>query len=131
VRRAPALRSASDEGGSPRAGSSHLKIAARIDGSDCLTITPTQATWEHKFHACPTSVTLNDVHWNPKKNKVLKNEGANTFLPTGVDLSSAKIVARKGRDLATLWANSDSLQLYFADNPNSADAYELEISFGQ
>jgi hypothetical protein len=134
VGRAPALRSASDEGGSPRADvsqSAHLKIAARIDGSDCLTITPTQAIWNHKFHACPTSVTLNDVHWNPKKNKILKNEGTNTFLPTNVDLSTAKIVCRKGRDLATLWANPDSLQVYFADNPNGNDSYELEISFGE
>lgn len=108
-----------------------LKIAARIDGSDCLTITSTEATWQHKFHACPSSVTLNDILWNPKKNKVLKNEGANTFLPAGVDLSTAKIVSRKGRDLATLWAEQDSLKVYFADNPNSDDSYELEISFGE
>ena len=108
-----------------------LKIAARIDGSDCLTITSTEANWRHKFHSCPTSVTLNDILWNPKRNKVLKNEGANTFLPAGVDLSTAKIVSRKGRDLATMWANQDSLQIYFADNPNSDDAYELEISFGE
>jgi hypothetical protein len=108
-----------------------LKIAARIDGSDYLTITATEATWEHKFYACPTSVTLNDMLWNPKKNKVLKNEGANTFLPAGVDLSTAKIVSRKGRDLATLWADQDSLKIYFADNPNSDDSYELEISFGE
>jgi hypothetical protein len=108
-----------------------LKITARIDGSDGLTITPTEATWNHKFHTCPTSVTLNDIHWNPKKNKVLKNQGTDTFLPAGVDLSTAKIAARKGRDLATLWASQDSLQIYFADNPNSDDSYELEISFGQ
>jgi len=109
----------------------HLKIAARIDGSDCLTVTPSQATWEHKFHACPTSVTLNDILWNPKKHKTLKNEGTNTFLPAGVDPSTAKIVSRKGRHLATLWADHDSLKIYFADNPNGDDSYELEISFGQ
>jgi hypothetical protein len=111
--------------------SARLKIAARIDGSDCLTITPTEATWAHKFHAWPTAVTLNDVLWNPKKHKILKNEGTNSFLPAGIDLSTAKIVSRKGRDLATLWADRDSLQIWFADNPNSSDSYELEISFGQ
>jgi hypothetical protein len=109
---------------------SRLKIAARIDGSDCLTITPTQATWNHKFHACPTSVSLNDIHWNPKMNNILSNAGTNSFLPAGLDLSTATIVARKGRDLATLWAEHDSLQVYFADNPNGDDSYELEISFG-
>jgi hypothetical protein len=115
----------------PNSTAARLRIAARIDGSDCLTITSTEATWQHKFHACPTSVTLNDIVWNPKKNKVLNNEGANMFLPAGVDLSTAKIVSRKGRDLATLWANHDSLQVCFADNPNSDDSYELEISFGE
>jgi hypothetical protein len=116
---------------SPSATAARLKIAARIDGSDCLIITPTAATWEHKFFACPTSVALNEIHWNPQENKILKNEGTNTFLPAGVDLSTAKIVSRKGRDLATLWAEPDSLQIRFADNPNSADSYELEISFGE
>ncbi len=108
-----------------------LKIAARIDGSDRLKITGTEATWEHKAWAYPTGVTLNNVAWLPKSTPILKNEGTNTFLPSGIDFSTAKIVGRKGRDLATVWADPNAVWVWFADNPDASDAYELEISFGQ
>ena len=59
------------------------------------------------------------------------NAGTNTFLPTGVDFSTAKIIHRAGRDLATMRADQDAVWINFADNPNGSDAYELEIGFGQ
>jgi hypothetical protein len=108
-----------------------LKIAAEIDGTDCLTITPTDARWEHKNWGGPASVKMNDVPWSIQQTNVLQNSGANLFLPSGVDLSTARIVSRKGRDLATLWAEADALWVWFADNPNGSDYYELEIAFGQ
>lgn len=61
---------------------------------------------------------------------MLENEGANAFLPSGIDFSTAKIVGRKGRDLATMWPDRDALWVWFADNPNGSDSYELDISFG-
>jgi len=48
-----------------------------------------------------------------------------------LDFSTAKIIKRQGRDLATMWSDNDALWINFADNPNGADAYELDISFGQ
>jgi hypothetical protein len=108
-----------------------LKIAAQVDGSDCIKITPTEAFWEHRAWACPKEVVLNDVHWSRADGNVLKNEGATTFLPSGVDLSTARIVGRKGRDLATMWADKNAVWVWFADNANGTDAYELDISFGQ
>jgi hypothetical protein len=61
---------------------------------------------------------------------VLSNTGTNRFLPDGVDFSTAKIVKRQGRDLATMWSDDGVLWINFADNPNGANAYELDISFG-
>jgi hypothetical protein len=61
---------------------------------------------------------------------VLQNAGSHLFLPAGVDLSTARIINRTGRDLATLWADEQVLWVWFADNPNGADTYELEIRFG-
>jgi hypothetical protein len=107
-----------------------LKIAAEIDGSDCLKLTVTEATWEHKAWSFPSGVTLNGIQWSPEEANVLKNEGTNTFLPPGVDLSTARIVGRKGRDLATMWADKEAVWVWFADNPNGRDLYELEIAFG-
>ena len=62
---------------------------------------------------------------------MLQNAGTNLFLPSGVDFSTARIISRKGRDLATLWGEEGGLWVWFADNPNGSDYYELEIAFGQ
>ena len=108
-----------------------LKIAAEIDGSDRLRITATEARWYHKLWGGPANVMLNDVAWSIQQSNVLQNAGANLFLPSGVDFSTARIVSRKGRDLATLWAEEDGLWVSFADSPNGSDHYELEIAFGE
>jgi len=108
-----------------------LKITALIDGSDLLKITEGEATWMHRFYDFPSAVKLNGVAWNLRQTNVLANAGTNRFLPSGVNFSTAKIVVRNGRDLATMWAGNDAIWVNFADNPNGADAYELEISFGR
>ena len=107
-----------------------LKISALIDGSDLLKITAREAVWTHRAWGCPETVKLNDILWDVRQTNLLANVGTNTFLPDGVDLSTAKITGRKGRDLATMWADADALWIQFADNPNGADDYELDLSFG-
>lgn len=106
-----------------------LKLAARIDGSDRIRITHKQAIWEHLNWGMPINVSMNGTAWDVAKTNLLANCGATAFLPPEVDLSSARIVNRKGRDVATMWADKESLVVTFADNPNGADDYELEISF--
>jgi hypothetical protein len=108
-----------------------LKIAAEIDGTDCLRITATEATWEHKHWGPPAKVSLNDMPWSLQQTNVRHNAGTNVFLPAGVDFSTARILSRKGRDLVTMWAEERALWVWFADSPNGDDHYELEIAFGQ
>jgi hypothetical protein len=108
-----------------------LKIAAVIDGSDVLKITPHEAIWTHRDWGFPSRVKLNGISWNARQTNVLVNAGTNRFLPVGVDFSTAKIVQRRGRDLATMWADKDAVWVNFADNPNGAGNYELKISFGR
>lgn len=107
-----------------------LKIAARIDGSDRLKITAQEATWTHLTYSPPNSVTLNGIPWDLCHTNVMANSGTNAFLPPGIDLATAKIVERKGRDVATMWSDDGAVWVTFADNPNGWDDYELEISFG-
>ena len=108
-----------------------LKLAGRIDGSDCIKFTATEATWEHRLYSYPSNVTLDGVAWNPQMESVRKNEGTNQFLPSGIDFSTAKIVSRKGRDLSTMWVDKNAMSVQFADNPNGSDDYEIEVSFGR
>ena len=100
-----------------------------IDGSDLLKITKDAATWTHREWGAPAVVKLNDLSWHLGQTNVWSNTGTNRFLPNGVDLSSAKIVRRQGRDLVTMWADRDAIWINFADNPDGTDDYELELSF--
>jgi len=106
-----------------------LKISGKIDGSDSIRITGDEAVWEHKTYALPQDVVLNGIHWDVGRTNVLKNEGTTEFLPHGVDISTAKIARRKGRDLATACVEKGALMVTFADNPNGSDDYELVIFF--
>jgi hypothetical protein len=108
-----------------------LKITAQIDGSDLLKITAHEAVWTHRAWEYPGSVKLNDIAWDVARTNVLMNVKTNRFLPEGVDFSTVRIVKRQGRDLVTMWADPDAVWINFADNPNGADAYELDLSFGQ
>jgi hypothetical protein len=108
----------------------HLKISAWVSGSDVIKITGEAAVLEHKTFDLPSDVTVNGIPWNVRQEKVLKNEGATQFLADGVGFSTARIVSRKGRDLATAWGAKDTLWVHFADNPNGSDTYEIEIAFG-
>jgi hypothetical protein len=110
--------------------STTLKIAATVDGSDSLKITAREATWSHRTHSYPWATSLDGIPWDVRRTNTLENVGKNALLPPGVDLSSARIVNRKGHDVATMWAEDDALWVHFADNPNGSDSYELELSFG-
>ena len=107
-----------------------LKIEAVIDGSDVLKITGEAATWTHRAWDVPGPVKLNGIVWDVRQTNTLSNTGTNRFLPEDVDFSTAKIVKRQGRDVAAVWADHDALWVNFADNPNGADIYELQILFG-
>lgn len=107
-----------------------LKIQAQIDGSDVLKLTAHEAMWTHRAWGFPDGVRLNDIAWDVRRTNTLSNTGTNQFLPDKVDLSTARITHRQGRDVATMWANHDAVWVTFADNPNGADDYELDLSFG-
>jgi hypothetical protein len=107
-----------------------LKIQAWIDGSDVLKITANEAVWTHRAWDLPVGVRLNDIVWDVGLTNTLANAGTNQFLPDKVDLSTARITNRQGRDVATMRADHETVWVTFADNPNGGDDYELEISFG-
>lgn len=107
-----------------------LKIQARIDGSDVLKLTASEAVWTHRAWDFPAGVRLNDIAWDVRQTNTLSNTGTNQFLPDKVDLSTARITHRQGRDVVTMRADHEAVWVTFADNPNGGDDYELDISFG-
>jgi len=52
-------------------------------------------------------------------------------LARNLDLTKAKIVARKGRDVIALVPAPEGFDLYFADTPMGSGTYEVTISIPQ
>jgi hypothetical protein len=108
-----------------------LEISGVIDGSDEIHITPTEAQWIHKDWSTPTNIVVNGISWDPAINPILLNSGATTFLPAGVDLSTAVLVSETGRDLATYDAGAGYADVIFDDNPNGSSQYTETLGFGR
>ena len=105
-----------------------LDIRAKIDGSDILSITPKGLTWIHKYFNAPADVSINGVHWNVSQDLSLPLTGPLAFLQN-VDLSTAKVLKRSGRDTIALEHTDEGLAVYFADCPSGAGRYGIKIGF--
>ena len=88
------------------------------------------ARWTHRYWRWPEGpVVLNGRAWDPQVDPWLPNRGATAFLPADVDLSTAELVSRAGRDLVAFEPDADGLVVRFADDPNGAGVYELRLRF--
>ena len=115
----------------PVGPAAELYIRAMIDGSDELLITADRATWTHRHYDWPKGkVLIDDVLWDPKKDRTLPNSGETRFLPKGVALRSARVVDFTGRDLAAIETADDRLLVRFVDTPGGAAEYAVRIRFG-
>lgn len=59
-----------------------------------------------------------------------KNTGTNQFQHAGVGFATARIIHRQGWDVAASGAVKDGWRVQITDNPDGADDYEIEISYG-
>jgi hypothetical protein len=106
-----------------------LRIHATIDGSDELHISYAGARWIHKQWSSPTSVTLNDILWNPSITSFLTNSGPTLFLTQPVHFENAAVLSASGRDFFTVRSSPEGLIVNFADGDLGAGEYNLAISF--
>jgi hypothetical protein len=110
--------------------SATIQISGMIDGTDVVQITNAGATWIHEDRNAPTDVTLNGIPWDTVDDPTLPNSGATTFLPAGVDLSTVQFTKDEGRDTATYQLFSNSIDVYFGDNPSGSSQYSATLAFG-
>ena len=104
-----------------------LVIAARIDGSDFLTIDQHKATWEHGNWGVPTDVSINGINWDLNQSTEMINGGDTTFLPYEADFKTARVVSRSGRDVVAVERIDEGLMVVFADTAAGADNYNVTI----
>jgi hypothetical protein len=103
-----------------------LDVVAAIEGSDVLTINQAGARWRQVDGGPPSDVTVNGKPMDPSANLGLSELGL-----AGVDLSSAAVLSRSGRDIVAMEKTGQGLDIYFADTPGGSDRYEIQISFGR
>jgi hypothetical protein len=106
-----------------------LTIAAAIDGSDELRVSRDGARWMHRHWDPPQEVKLGSVVWNVREQPFLPNQGPTRFLPDTVDLGTARVIRRQGRDVVSLEVRDAAIVVSFADTPEGSAPYELTIRF--
>ncbi|HTW95585.1 MAG TPA: hypothetical protein VMD30_12360 [Tepidisphaeraceae bacterium] len=107
-----------------------LDIKATIDGGDSLAITPNGATWTHKSWDWASDIQINGVAWDAKSQPEIGVTGPFAFL-SGVDLSTAKVVEKSGRDTVVMESEDNGITIDFSDSPNGSAPYEIKIAMAE
>jgi tetratricopeptide (TPR) repeat protein len=101
-----------------------------IDGSDQIKITQEAATWQHNhWQMPPEPVSINDIPWDPREQRVLKNEGMSRFLRFPVDFQSARLERVQGRDTIAFERGKGYAVVHLVDTPFEASLYEFRLIF--
>ena len=107
-----------------------VEVSALIDGSDVLRLDADGAWWSHRHWGVPQEVVINGMDWDVVQQPHLPNDGQTRFLPPHVELDSACVQARSGRDTLSVERHDDHVLIAFADTPNSAARYTVTLMFG-
>lgn len=108
-----------------------IHISLTLDGYGLLTITPDGASWETKTGLEPSEISIGRLKWS-KVSEPLANAGANRFIDSRVDLSTARLGDTTGRGLIRFVDRTrEKVTIRINDLPRGEDRYEFEISFGK
>jgi len=101
-----------------------IRISAMVDGSGRFIFTASDLRYAHKHWSPPEAVKFNGESWTNLDQTPKKWPHMTEML----DLSRARIVERKGRDVIALEHSPEGFDLYFCDSPNGASAYSATIA---
>jgi len=101
-----------------------VRISAMVDGSGRFIFTPSDLRYAHKQWAPPEAVKFNGEPWT----NLDQTPKMWPHIAEMLDLSRARLVERKGRDVIALEHTSEGFDLYFCDSPNGASAYSATIA---
>lgn len=101
-----------------------MRISAHMDGSGRFSFTPRGIVYEHMSWGPPKEVTFNEKPWL----ELTETPSGWTTVASQLDLTKARVIQRKGRDVVALEHTPAGFDLYFADAPNGSADYEVVIS---
>ena len=101
-----------------------LHISGRVDGSGRIIFTPQSVHYEHKHWRRPNHVLFDGEPWT----KLDQTPVPWRDFGDRLDLSKARIVKRKGRDVIALEHTPDGFDLYLSDSPNGGADYAVTLA---
>ena len=114
-----------------RPAARQVEIAATIDGSDELHITPRGFRWVHRHWSRPSDIRINGNGWDPQGDaEWLPLEQSGTgLLAADLRAENVTVLKRSGRDTVAVEAYDDGIVVYFADGLSGADVYSVTLEF--
>ncbi len=107
-----------------------LRITAVIDGKDEVRISSTESRWTHMANGWPTQVKINKFDWAPQRVPVVRGYGTRFLLGQQVDVSTARLLVKRGRGKVEMQIGADYVAITFDDNEEpGADTYEVVVTF--
>jgi hypothetical protein len=104
-----------------------ITFSGSVDGSGTLTVNSNSVSWSNLYFQTPSSVLINGNAWDPASQPTLSLTGP--LIPSDLSDYFASTTVTSGRDLAVAEIVSNQVQIHFADTPNGADNYQLQVGF--
>ena len=101
-----------------------LHISCRLDGSGRIIFTRERVRYEHRHWRRPNHVLFDGEPWTQLDRTPVPWRDYCDRL----DLSKARIVTRKGRDVIALEHTPDGFDLFLCDSPNGGAEYAVTIA---
>lgn len=101
-----------------------LRVSLRCDGSGRIVFTRDRVHYEHKHWDRPSNFLFDGEPWT----NLDRTPPAWTDYGHRLDLTKARIVKRKGRDVIAMESTPDGFDLFLCDSPNGAADYEVTIA---
>ena len=101
-----------------------VRISAMVDGSGRFIFTASDLRYVHRSWSPPEAVKFDGEPWT----HLDQTPKMWPHIAEMLDLSRARLVERKGRDVIALEHTPEGFDLYFCDSPNGGSAYSATIA---
>jgi hypothetical protein len=105
-----------------------ITVSGSVDGSGVMEVDANSVSWTNVSFGTPTELLVNGNHWNPSTDPTLGIGGA-PLVPSDLNDYFVSTDVLSGRDVANAQIEKGHLFIDFADTPNGADNYSIQVSF--
>ena len=105
-----------------------ITVSGSVDGSGVMEVDANSVSWTNVSFGTPTDLLVNGNDWNPSADPTFGIGGA-PLVPSDLNNYFVSTNVLSGRDVANAQNENGHLFIDFADTPNGADNYSIQVSF--